>query len=287
MEKRHLRNLLLGGALAAGLGVATERGCDKEDAPPPKPGVGQIHEPNTTDETKPELVVRGTRENIRTTTMSAPPENTVDKNVRGDSFPDDLINAIHQSFGEIPIFRGEREESGAIPGSFFTSMAPGDNFLQYGGFGRYFITRYQGEQLSGDGETWFATQTVIQITGERDGTWTIGHPTHASIVEPKFSANCDNKSLADALSELQEYETLVNGHGFEYDPVRRENTPEGLQRRLEHYQQKKRNLEEVKRKAGGWRFLWMTDQQRGHIDALIEEYNQEIEATLNKIKAIY
>lgn len=285
MEKRHLRNLLLRGALAAGLGVAAERGCDKDterDTPPPKPKAEQIHKPeqNTDASTRPGLLIRDTREKIGTAATSPTMEDA------GGFGGDDA-----EADRTIDAKKLESEIEKAIPGidissrkEFNKRMRVGDyNFSYPDEKGNYTLRQLTEVKEFSDG-TEFQAREIASIEPQPDGTILIA-PDEKT--QPDIS--CDLASLPDALREYMDFRRLKLGDIDDFDRMifadnmeyNKNTSVDDLLRAQRFYQSKIRDKQDLLTRE--WRFVRFDKKQQAHAERMVKEYEEKIVALQQRI----
>lgn len=244
MEKKRIRNLLLGGALAAGLGVAVERGfgedTDKEkDMSPAKPVAEHIN--------KPQITIPDSHEIISVDTAKPPEEYGEEYqeslNEDEDMYDPRIIGAIEKIFSGI--------QTSSNDGSLFERIRAGDLFLSrdiINGEELYSLKKWTGDNLEYDKDHWkfHTTNYMVDITSQPDGSFLL------RTSDGDLYSSCDEATLPEAILEYvrfaQDYTDWQNDLFYKKD----KNYVE-LIKLNDYYEARLRRLEELKKQK--WRFI--------------------------------
>lgn len=244
MEKKRIRNLLLGGALAAGLGVAVERGCGEDtdkakDMPPAKPVAEHIN--------KPQITIPDSQERISVSSVKPPEEYGEEYqeplNEDDGVYDPRIVRAIKKIFSGI--------QTSSNDGSLFDRIRVGDLFLSrdvISGEEWYSLKKWTGDNLDYDKDHWkfHTTNYMVDIISQPDGSFLL------RTSDGDLYSSCDEATLPEAILEYirftQDYTDWQNDLFYKKD----KNYVE-LMKLKDYYEARLRQLEEIKKQK--WRFI--------------------------------
>ena len=278
MEKRHIRNILLGGALAAGLGVAVEhgRGEDAEkNISPKKPVIEKTYKPQKKSDSHVTIKLNVSESHKTVSADAAPMEDAEEDQELLNKYEDydlRIVGAVEKAFPGIKIDLDDDD--------IFRRIRMGDYFLDrnVGEKESYSLKKWVSDDLNyePDSPQFRVIGNMIKITNLPDGLFLLemyGAGLQSFLDEEHLSeAILEYVKLKENLNDSQ-YDSYIRSGGNYVESARLKN----------YYEERLRKLKEMKIQK--WNFIPTGEEYQNMIDNAIKDiliYLRNIEEDIAK-----